>query len=768
MSASPPARAADGRDRAFRALQVGVIAAAALLFLVEIPSIPAGRGLEIAFFAGLTTLAFRLRVRYAGNFLGLEAAALVPVILLIDSPGATILVCLASDVLAKILARSRRLTLSTAFDLSQLAFSYGVAALFFRTLHQPQAGPLTLAVASAVILLVFFFVNTLLVFAYLGLGRLVAAEKLLGIALYQLVALSLLVPIVVLEVLVYAHHGVVGLLLAFFPVVLASLVLRGFSSMEEKYNRVARENCELDVMREISNIFSLGARPDRYRRTFEALRRLLPIEAMAFVEWVEDSGAEMEIHLEGSATAGRSEIRDWVRSRRIDETLDTTAEVVWSRAGEEREVRLSSSTRYQLVARLSTYELNTGLLILESSFSTLQTPPAIQSLRALAGQIALVLQDRAIRAQVQELSERNRDRAETLHQILEISNEVKRHLNPDALFQSIVAAVAKSLGFDAVLLSLYDAERDLFVRRAQYGLDQRWAEIQGQEVPVAEITRHWTDRNRLSKSYFVRNRTSDELGQYDVVASTPRRRTANGWRAYDMLFIPLSSDERLVGCLSVDEPRGGQAPSLETVQALEIFANQAVTAIENARRYSDAREQSIRDGLTGAYNHRHFQETLQREVGRADRQGRPLSVLLLDIDDFKAVNDRYGHPVGDAILERIVGEIRSEVRGDKDLVARYGGEEFAVILPETPTEVAAEVAERIRRRIDERLFRPPEADDVIRITVSIGLAAYPRDASNKKELIERADAALYRAKRRGKNAVVATGIGLDEASPTTH
>ncbi len=766
MSSSPPARATDGRDRGFRALQVGVIAAATLLFLVEIPSIPAGRGLEIAFFAGLTTLAFRLRVRYAGNFLGLEAAALVPVILLIDSPGATILVCLASDVLAKILARSRRLTLSTAFDLSQLAFSYGVAALFFRTLHQPNAGPLTLAVASSVILLIFFFVNTLLVFGYLGLGRLVPAEKLLGIALYQLVALSLLVPIVVLEVLVYAHHGVVGLLLAFFPVVLASLVLRGFSSMEEKYNRVARENCELDVMREISNIFSLGARPDRYRRTFEALRRLLPIEAMAFVEWVEDSGAEMEIHLEGSATAGRSEIRDWIRTRRIDENLDATAEVVWSRAGEEREVRLSSSTRFQLIARLSTYELNTGLLILESSVSTLQTPPAVQSLRALAGQIALVLQDRAIRAQVQELSERNRDRAETLHQILEISNEVKRHLNPDALFQSIVTAVAKSLGFDAVLLSLYDAERDLFVRRAQYGLDQRWAEIQGQEVPAAEITRHWIDRNRLSKSYFVRDRTSDDLGRYDVVASTPRRRTANGWRAYDILFIPLSSDDRLVGCLSVDEPRDGQAPSLETVQALEIFANQAVTAIENARRYSDAREQSIRDGLTGAYNHRHFQETLQREVGRADRQGRPLSVLLLDIDDFKAVNDRYGHPIGDAILERIVGEIRSEVRGDMDLVARYGGEEFAVILPETPTEVAAEVAGRIRRRIDERLFRPPEADDVIRITVSIGLAAYPRDASNKKELIERADAALYRAKRGGKNAVVATASGLDRASTT--
>lgn len=772
MSAAPPLSAAslpDRRDQAFRALQIAVVAAAGLLFLVELPTIPPGKGLEIAFFTGLTALAFRLRVRYAGNFLGLEAAALVPAILLLDSPGATMLICVSADVLAKLLARARRLTLSIAFDLAQLAFSWGVAALLFRALRHPAAGPVSVAVAAAVVLLVFFFINTVLVFGYLALGRLVPPDRLLGMGLFQLVALLLLVPIVALEILIYANHGVVGLLLAFFPVVLASFVLRGFSSMEEKYNRVARENRELDVMREISNIFSLGARQDRYRRAFESLRRLLPVEAMAFVEWVEESDEDMEIHLEGSATASRQEIRDWVRSRRLDEAVDAAAETVWARTGRERDVALSPSTRHQLVARLSTYELSTGLLVLESSFSALQSPPALQSLRALAGQIALVLQDRAIRAQVQDLSKRNRDRAETLHQILEISNELKRHLNPDALFQSIATAVARGLGFDAVLLSLYDAERDLLVRRAQYGLDQRWAEIQGQEVPAAEITRHWTDRNRVSKSYYVHGRTSDEVGPFDVLAPPPRRGMSNGWRAYDMLFIPLVSGERLVGCLSVDEPRSGQAPSLETIQALEIFANQAVTAIENARRYADAKEQSIRDGLTGAYNHRHFQESLQRELGRADRQSRPLSVLLLDIDDFKAINDRYGHPVGDAILERIVAEIRSEVRGDMDLVARYGGEEFAVILPETPTEVAGEVAERIRRRIDERLFRPPETDDVIRVTVSIGIAAYPVDATSKKELVDRADAALYRAKRGGKNAVVATSMGLDGSiPPTTH
>ncbi len=252
----------------------------------------------------------------------------------------------------------------------------------------------------------------------------------------------------------------------------------------------------------------------------------------------------------------------------------------------------------------------------------------------------------------------------------------------------------------------------------------------------------------------MRHRTAEELGPYDVVASpAPRRRLPNGWRPLEALWIPLVAGERLVGCLSVDDPKNGRSPTHETVRTLEIFANQAVTAIEIARSYTDAREQSIRDGLTGVFNHRHFQETLQKEIGRSERQARPLTVLMLDIDDFKSINDRWGHPVGDAILQRVTAEITSGVRGDMDLVARYGGEEFAVILPDATSPVAFEVADRIRRRIDERLFRPPEGEDIIRVTVSIGLATCPEDGRDKATLLEHADAALYRAKRAGKNAV---------------
>lgn len=739
----------------FFAFQALTAAGAVALLAARFAEIPWDRWIEILFFALLAGVAFRLRVRYAGNYLGLEAAAIVPAILVLDSVGAAMLVCAVADVSTKLIRRGRYFTRATLFDISQLALSYGLAAAFFRPLNRPDATPLAMAALASAVLLSFFLINTALVFVYLVLGRLVERDRLLETGLFQLLALLLLAPIVALEVLVYGRFGVAGLLLAFYPVVLASFVMRNVSSMEKKLHRVARENQDLEVMREISNIFAVGGRGDRYGRVFAALQKLVPVEAMALVEWVEDPSQEMAVRFAGEVTADRREIADWVHSNRLDESaLGPREEPARLAVGADRPVRLSTETPYQVVLRLATHELSTGLLILESSFPGLIGRSAVTSLSAVAEQVALVLQDHAIRAEVRELSERNRERAETLDQLLQISNELKRHLALDSLFQSIVSAVARSLGFNAVLLSLYEAEKKVFVRRAQFGLDARWAELQGQEVPEIEITREWTAANRVSRSYHVKHRTVEDLGPFDVIASpVARRRLPNGWRPFEALWIPLVTDDRLVGCLSVDDPRNGRSPTLETIRALEIFANQAVTAIEIARSYSDAREQSIRDGLTGAFNHRHFQETLQRAIGRSDRQARPVTVLMLDIDNFKSINDRWGHPVGDAILQRVTTEILAGVRGDMDLVARYGGEEFAVILPEAPSSVAFEVAERIRKRIDERLFRPPEGEDIIRTTVSIGLATYPEDGRDKAQLLENADAALYRAKRAGKNAV---------------
>ncbi len=164
-----------------------------------------------------------------------------------------------------------------------------------------------------------------------------------------------------------------------------------------------------------------------------------------------------------------------------------------------------------------------------------------------------------------------------------------------------------------------------------------------------------------------------------------------------------------------------------------------------------------RDGLTGLYNHRHFQEMLCKEIGEALRYGRPLALLLFDVDFFKKVNDGYGHPAGDAVLKQIAHHVAQTVR-TSDLVARYGGEEFAIILPETDSRDAVVLAERIRRGIETLEIDVGSQQPRLRVTVSLGLSGLKPGASEhaQGEMIEAADKALYAAKRGGRNRLVVT------------
>ena len=228
---------------------------------------------------------------------------------------------------------------------------------------------------------------------------------------------------------------------------------------------------------------------------------------------------------------------------------------------------------------------------------------------------------------------------------------------------------------------------------------------------------------------------------------------AGAWHRDDFLLVPLTSSDQLVGVLQVSEPRSGVVPKLEDIQALEIFANQAVTALQSARAYETTRQMSVRDSLTEAYNHRYFQETLYRELTRHERSGQILALVMLDIDDFKKINDRWGHPVGDVVLKGLVEELARGVR-EMDTVARYGGEEFALIFPETTPEKAWIATDRLRARVASRIFAIPDLPHPLTITISLGLACYPDDGTTKRALIDRADQALYQAKRSGKNCIV--------------
>ena len=159
------------------------------------------------------------------------------------------------------------------------------------------------------------------------------------------------------------------------------------------------------------------------------------------------------------------------------------------------------------------------------------------------------------------------------------------------------------------------------------------------------------------------------------------------------------------------------------------------------------------DEMTGLANYRSCQETLENETERAKRYSRLLSIMMIDIDDFKCCNDTYGHLAGDAAMMQIAGLIKKQTR-TSDFVARYGGEEFMVILPETTIEEASFVAERIREAIEQHPFVSEECTPIASLSVTIGLSSLPDRASTKKDLIRTADIALYKGKASGKNKVV--------------
>jgi diguanylate cyclase (GGDEF)-like protein len=182
------------------------------------------------------------------------------------------------------------------------------------------------------------------------------------------------------------------------------------------------------------------------------------------------------------------------------------------------------------------------------------------------------------------------------------------------------------------------------------------------------------------------------------------------------------------------------------------LAGQAVVALENARLHRMVERQALVDGLTGLANRRQGDEALASEIARTERLGGPVGLILADVDDFKAVNDRFGHPTGDIVLRDLAETLRENVR-EIDTAARWGGEEFALILPGTDLEGAAQVAERIRAALAEREILSVDGAP-LHVTASFGVAA-SNPTTTVQQLVEAADEALYRAKRAGKDRVYA-------------
>jgi len=314
-----------------------------------------------------------------------------------------------------------------------------------------------------------------------------------------------------------------------------------------------------------------------------------------------------------------------------------------------------------------------------------------------------------------------------------LSQRTDPSIGLEELYILIMNSCIKGSKADGGSLFIFDEEREELLLKTAWGLDE---EIIGIIKRKANEKLDLWSKEKLPQPIVGRKEGESLPGDFEGV---PEIETG--------MCMPLvGRGEKLIGLITLHNKRKNRYFLDEEKRLFSTFATYSAQAIENTMLYKSTERLSITDGLTGLYNHRHFQEQLELEVKRGQRYDLSLSLIMIDLDHFKEFNDSYGHLEGDTLLRKIAQILKSSLR-ETDFVARYGGEEFAVILPETNKEGASIAAERVRRAISEQTFGEVGA----KMTISLGVASYPDDACLRADLIRKADEALYRAKREGRN-----------------
>jgi diguanylate cyclase (GGDEF)-like protein len=352
--------------------------------------------------------------------------------------------------------------------------------------------------------------------------------------------------------------------------------------------------------------------------------------------------------------------------------------------------------------------------------------------------LAILADHAATAVETARLLTRSQELTRELRRLLDMSGELSESLDPRQVANLMAGHLARAMGVDECAISYWDKPSGR-VESLGYYPQLRLDDLE----PYFDVAGFPETLRVLERGVTTIIDAEDPAA--DPAETELLRRDGNRI----LVMLPLVAKGQAIGLVelfSKTEVRW-DAQHLELARTM---ANEAAMALENARLYEDARKRADRDPLTGFFNHRYLHERMGEEVVRSQRGKRPLSVLMLDLDDFKLVNDTFGHLFGDKVLTWAAELIRGTLR-QSDVPARYGGDEFAVILPDTDASEARHAAERILDGFRDRPY-VGEQRGPVPIAASIGIATYPGDGRNATELIASADRALYRVKRDGGHA----------------
>lgn len=386
------------------------------------------------------------------------------------------------------------------------------------------------------------------------------------------------------------------------------------------------------------------------------------------------------------------------------------------------------------------------ILLLSSLRKSLSSDPTA-FLETLSALFKIIFLDLGLAFETYIRCERNaiQEKASQLAALNKVVGAITTSLDVVETLDQIMHSARTLTRSKACCIAFFDHHTNLFTNWVTQGLSEHFVENMSFRS------------GGLADEVFTTTRSNGALaGAYIVSNDQPQTRHKLSKLTHDegilgFACLPLESQARRLGVIYVyRSDRDTFEPS--DIELLQTFALLAAQAIDNARMHKVTMDQAIVDPLTGLYNRREFELRLGAEYARAARYNRALSILFLDIDHFKQVNDTHGHAAGDVVLKVLADILRRQLRAN-DVPARYGGEEFVVILPEITGEAAKEIAERLRRAVAATSFRLPQGHEIT-LTISIGVSCYPACGGTAPQIVDYADQALYAAKNSGRNRVV--------------
>jgi len=322
-----------------------------------------------------------------------------------------------------------------------------------------------------------------------------------------------------------------------------------------------------------------------------------------------------------------------------------------------------------------------------------------------------------------------------LEALFNIGATVSQTLNLGELLDSVLDTVLMVMGVEVGGIFLLDKKTNKLLLRAHRGMSPEFA----RRVQVVNIGDGFIGQVAKSgKPILAEDISADSKLSW-------MRKMGDGIQSF--AAVPIMAKEKILAVMGVGSRKYRKSPDWEMLM-LDTIANQIGMAIENAQLYEHALELAFTDGLTGLYNRRYIMDQVEREIIRAQRSKAPLSLIMVDLDELKAINDRFGHHEGDGFLKEVAGIVKVNTRAS-DVAARWGGDEFMLLAPGTDSRSASKIAERIRAQVERHKIQL-EGNEV-GITISAGIVSYPTHASAVEELLKKADEAMYNAKRGGKN-----------------